>query len=188
MKFQLFAILILLSFSLGCISTDNIVAKEPSTHIIEPNPADYIQIDENKGEKLNTPPSSNETLRIGAFNVQVFGTTKASKPEVMAVLADIIRTYDIIAIQEIRDSSQTALPELVDLVNSDGSRYNYVVSERLGRTTSKEQYSYVYNSNTFQLTGNPQTYPEPENTDPFHRQPYIAAFKAIGGNYDAVLM
>jgi endonuclease/exonuclease/phosphatase family metal-dependent hydrolase len=188
MKLQLFTILILLSFSPGCISTDNIVAKEPSTHIIEPNTTDYIQIDQPTEEQLNTSPSSKETLRIGAFNVQVFGTTKASKPEVMAVLADIIRTYDIIAIQEIRDSSQTALPQLVDLVNSDGSQYQYVVSERLGRTSSKEQYSYLYNSNTVQLVGNPQTYPEPEGTDPFHRQPYIAAFKATGGNYDAVLM
>jgi len=188
MKPQFFVILILLSFSLGCISIDNIVSKEPSAHIVEPNSIDYIQIDGPKEEQLNTPPSLNENLRIGAFNVQVFGTTKASKPEVMAVLADIIRTYDIIAIQVIRDSSQTALPQLVDLVNSDGSQYQYVISERLGRTSSKEQYAYLYNSNTVQLTGDPQTYPEPGGTDPFHRQPYIAAFKATGGNYDAVLM
>ena len=61
----------------------------------------------------------------------------------MEVLADIIRTYDVIAIQEIRDASQTALPALVDLVNADGSQYDYVVSERLGRTSSKEQYAYT---------------------------------------------
>lgn len=89
---------------------------------------------------------SNETLRIGAFNIQVFGVTKASKPEVMDVLADIIRTYDVIAIQEIRDASQTALSALVDLVNTDGSQYDYVVSERLGRTTSMEQYAYIFNT------------------------------------------
>lgn len=78
----------------------------------------------------------------------------------MDILADIVRTYDVVAIQEIRDSSQTALPELVDLVNSDGSQYDYVVSERLGRTTSKEQYAYVYNSNTVSVS-NAYTYPEP---------------------------
>ncbi|RSD34185.1 MAG: deoxyribonuclease I [Methanohalophilus sp.] len=33
-----------------------------------------------------------------------------------------------------------------------------------------------------------ETYPEPEGTDPFHRQPYIASFEAVNGNYDAVLM
>jgi endonuclease/exonuclease/phosphatase family metal-dependent hydrolase len=197
MKIQIFAILILLSFSLGCVSTENVLAEAPSENIVKPNASEYIQVDEDtedipidetKEEHPNTSPSSNETIRVGAFNVQVFGTTKASKPEVMAVLANIIRTYDIIAIQEIRDSSQTALPKLLDQVNSDGSQYQYVVSERLGRTSSKEQYAYVYNSNTLQLTGDPHTYPEPEGTDPFHRQPYIATFKAVDGNYDAVFI
>ncbi|WP_445475307.1 exonuclease/endonuclease/phosphatase family protein [Methanococcoides methylutens] len=129
-----------------------------------------------------------EDLRIGAFNIQVFGVTKASKPDVMMVLADVVRTYDIIAIQEIRDSSQTALPALVDLVNSDGSQYDYVVSERLGRTSSKEQYAYIYDTTTVSLAGTPETYPEPEGTDPFHRQPYISSFRALDGDYDVVLM
>ena len=130
----------------------------------------------------------NQSLKVGAFNIQVFGVTKASKPEVMDVLAKIIRTYDIVAIQEIRDASQTALPALVEIVNSDGSQYGYVVSERLGRTTSKEQYAYIYNNTTVELVGTPCTYPEPNGTDPFHREPYIASFKAIEGNFDATLM
>ncbi|NQE05472.1 hypothetical protein C5S32_06345 [ANME-1 cluster archaeon GoMg1] len=126
------------------------------------------------------------TLWIGAFNIQVFGKSKASKPEVMDVLGKIIRTYDVIAIQEIRDKSQTALPELVNTVNSDNSEYDYVVSERLGRTTSKEQYAYIYNTQTVELTDTPYTYPEPAGTDPFHREPYIASFR--GGNFDFTLV
>jgi len=132
--------------------------------------------------------SNNETLRIGAFNIQVFGVTKASKPEVMDVLADIIRTCNVIAIQEIRDASQTTLPALVDLVNADGSQYDYVVSERLGRTTSKEQYAYIFNTQTIEVTSTPQIYPEPAGTDLFHREPYIASFRALGGNFDATFI
>ena len=64
--------------------------------------------------------------------------------------------------------------ELVDVVNSNGAQYNYVVSERLGRTTSQEQYAYIYNTQTVKQVGEPHTYPEPSGTDPFHRQPYIA--------------
>ncbi|WP_135605569.1 endonuclease/exonuclease/phosphatase family protein [Methanococcoides sp. NM1] len=146
-------------------------------------------VDDGKGTPaIDDSTSDMEDLRIGAFNIQVFGVTKASKPDVMMVLADIVRTYDIIAIQEIRDSSQTALPALVDLVNSDGSQYDYVVSERLGRTSSKEQYAYIYDTSAVALAGTPETYPEPEGTDPFHRQPYISSFKALDGDYDAVLM
>ena len=84
----------------------------------------------------------------------------------MDVLADIIRTYDVIAIQEIRDASQIALPTLVDLVNADGSQYDYVVSERLGRTSSKKQYAYIFNTQTIEIINTPHTCPEPDGTDP----------------------
>jgi endonuclease/exonuclease/phosphatase family metal-dependent hydrolase len=132
--------------------------------------------------------TDNATLKIGAFNIQVFGKSKAGKPEVMDVLADIIRTYDIVAIQEIRDKDQTALPKLVNLVNSDGSQYVYIVGPRLGRTASKEQYAYIYNNRTVNLNGTPWTYPEPNGTDPLHREPYVAYFRAENGSFDVILI
>jgi hypothetical protein len=137
--FTIFSILILITVSYGCIesspSSSNFLPD--ATLYLSPTPTPATTPPDNLD--LGGNQSNNETLRIGAFNIHVFGISKASKPEVMDVLADIIRTYDIIAIQEIRDASQTALPALVDLVNSDGSQYDYVVSERLGRTTNKEQ-------------------------------------------------
>ncbi|SFM49703.1 endonuclease/exonuclease/phosphatase family protein [Methanolobus profundi] len=193
MKLKLFTVIILISLTYGCVSTgteqvQNFVEQQVE-EVDEPMQEEVVDTPTpEEDSSITTSFSPDDTLRIGAFNVQVFGVTKADKPEVMDVLADIVRTYDIVAIQEIRDKSETALPELVELVNSDGSSYDYVVSERLGRTTSKEQYAYIYDSTAVELTGDPQTYPEPEGTDPFHRQPYIASIKAINGDYDAVLM
>jgi len=122
----------------------------------------------------------NETLRIGAFNIHVFGKSKASKPDVMDVLGKIIRTYDVVAIQEIRDKSQTALPALVNITNSNGSQYEYIVGPREGRTSSKEQYAYIYNNQTVKLNGTPEPYPEPNGTDPFHREGTVEFFSEIG--------
>jgi endonuclease/exonuclease/phosphatase family metal-dependent hydrolase len=127
-----------------------------------------------------------EGLVIGAFNVQVFGTTKAARGDVMDVLGEVVRSYDLIAIQEVRDRSGTALPALLEEVNSDGSRYAYVASERLGRTVSKEQYAYFYNMDAVRLVGAPQTYPEPEGTDPFHREPFIIRFAGTEDPVSAV--
>ena len=73
-------------------------------------------------------------------------------------------------------------------MNSDNPHYDYVVSERLGRTTSKEQYAYIYNNKTVELTDTPHTYLEPNGTDPFHREPYIASFRAVDGNFDVTLI
>jgi deoxyribonuclease-1-like protein len=134
-----------------------------------------------------TPADTNGTIKVGAFNIQVFGTSKASKPEVMGVLSKIIRNYDVIAVQEIRDSSQTALPALRDAVNAIGTpQYDYIVSERLGRTTSKEQYAYLYNTQTIQQIGSPYTYLD--SNDLFHREPFVAEFKTKNGNFDFILV
>ncbi len=135
---------------------------------------------------ITTSPS-NSKITVGAFNLQVFGTTKASNLEVMEVLSKVIRNYDVIAVQEIRDASQTALPSLINAVNSMGSpQYDYVVSERLGRTSSKEQYAYIFNTQTIQLIGSAYTYPD--SSDIFQREPYISEFKAKNGNFDFVLL
>ena len=139
------------------------------------------------GSVIPTTTDSNGTIKVAAFNLQIFGTTKAGKPEVMEVLSKIIRKYDVIAVQEIRDSSQASLPMLRDAVNSMGSpQYEYVVSERLGRTTSKEQYAYIYNTQTIQQIGSPYTYPD--SNDLFQREPYVSEFKAKNGNFDFVLI
>src|SRR3954471_19205238 len=46
--------------------------------------------------------STAPTIKIATFNIQVFGKTKAHRPEVMSQLAAIVREYDVIAIQEIK--------------------------------------------------------------------------------------
>lgn len=175
------ALILLFTCTAGCTVTfqapdlPNLPVLTPDTPTVTPIPI-----------PTEVQPAANGTIRIGAFNIQVFGVTKAAKPEVMEVLARIIRTYDIVAVQEIRDSSGTALPALLAAVNADGSNYTYIESVRLGRTASKEQYAYFYDRETVAPTADGRTYPEPEGTDPFHRDPFIVPFAVRNGSFDAV--
>lgn len=130
-------------------------------------------------------PGEKDEIMIGAFNIQVFGTTKASDENVMNIISDIINRYDIVAIGEIRDSSGTAIQSLMEDVRDKNPAYDYVVSERLGRTSSKEQYAYIYNTEKVVLKDTPQTYPEEPGTDPFHREPFIASFETVEGSFIA---
>jgi deoxyribonuclease-1-like protein len=117
-----------------------------------------------------------ETIRIASFNIQVLGSSKARKPEVMNVLANVIRRYDVVAIQELRTKDAWVMENLVALVNSSGSDYRYLVGPRLGRTNSKEQYVFVYDA--ARIDADPQsllTVPDPQ--DYLHRQPTIARFQ-----------
>jgi hypothetical protein len=66
----------------------------------------------------------------------------------------------------------------------EGPKYNYVRSERLGRTTSKEAYAYFYNTETVEfIQGSDYVYNDVN--DVFEREPYIASFKCR--NFDFTL-
>ena len=127
-----------------------------------------------------------ETMKIAAFNIQIFGQTKSQKQDVMAVLRDIIREFDIVLIQEIRDASEQTIQNFIETINQmEGPDYSFIRSERVGRTSSKEAYAYIYNTETIQFTQE-SDYVYNDVDDFFEREPYIASFKA--GNFDFVLV
>jgi len=72
--------------------------------------------------------------------------------------------------------------------NEKPYNYDYVVSDRLGRSTSKEQYAYIYNKNTVYVASEPLVYPEPGDADPFEREPYMVTFRSNNGTFDAVFI
>ncbi len=120
-----------------------------------------------------------DTIRIASFNIQVFGQSKASKPHVMEILAEVVRRFDIVAIQEIRSSDQTLLPEFVDFVNQAGCQYDYVIGERQGRTVSKEQYAFVFDAASVEVDRE-AVYTVGDPHDLLHRPPLVAAFRVRG--------
>jgi endonuclease/exonuclease/phosphatase family metal-dependent hydrolase len=117
-----------------------------------------------------------DALLICSFNIQVFGESKLAKPEVVAVLARVVRMFDIVAIQEVRAKSDSVVPTFVQAVNADGSRYHWVIGPRLGRTVSKEQYTFVYDTGRVEVDpSSVGTAPNPG--DKLHRPPMFARFR-----------
>ncbi len=120
-----------------------------------------------------------DTIRIATFNIQVFGESKLSKPEVMDILARIVRQFDVVAVQEIRARSQDILPQFVEVINSTGRQYDYVVGPRLGRTTSKEQYAFIFDRASIEVDRN-QLYTVEDPNDLLHREPLVGWFRVRG--------
>lgn len=86
-------------------------------------------------------------IKTTAFNIQVFGTTKAAKADVMASIVQVLVKYDLIFVQEIRESTDNAINQLLSELNAASTvTYKMSLSRRLGRTTSTEQYAFFYNS------------------------------------------
>jgi endonuclease/exonuclease/phosphatase family metal-dependent hydrolase len=131
------------------------------------------------------PTPEPETIKVAAFNIQVFGQSKRSKPEVMEVLVDVAREFDVMLVQEIRDSSGETAPAYLELINGEEANYAYIESERLGRTTSKESYAYYWNTETVDyLEGTAYVYND--TGDVFEREPYVASFRSGGFDFTLV--
>jgi len=137
------------------------------------------------------------TIKIASFNIQVFGHSKLARPAVMQVLCDVARRFDVIAIQEIRAREDDILPRFVAQLNAagasktsasrtsgsnDGSNdrnYDFIIGPRLGRTTSKEQYAFVYDTMTIEADRS-ALYTVEDRSDLLHREPLVACFRARG--------
>lgn len=132
--------------------------------------------------------SGENGLRIGAFNVQVFGAKKMSNEAVVGVLTRIISRYDIILIQEIRDTSGTAIETLLNITNARNKHniFKMKISPRLGRTSSKEQYAFLYRPGSgidveadyVYDDGKESETPEQPVLDTFEREPYVILFRS----------
>ncbi|MFH1801388.1 MAG: endonuclease/exonuclease/phosphatase family protein [archaeon] len=116
---------------------------------------------------------SGDSVKIANWNLQIFGTTKASDLELMNFYADKIDNYDIIFIQEIRDSSETAFTELCSMLED----YSCFSSSRAGRSSSKEQYGVIYKNGINILSFADYN---PDKQDRWERPPIKVIFNITG--------
>ena len=106
---------------------------------------------------------------IASWNLQIFGPTKASNQTLLSYYADKIDDYDLFIVQEIRDVSGTAIKQLADKLPA----YDYIISKRAGRSTSKEQYAIFYNNRSRIVNQSDWTN---EKQNEFERPPFQATF------------
>lgn len=119
-------------------------------------------------------------LLLGAFNIKTFGDKKASNGTLMDIISKIVHRYDIILIQEVRDSDLSATNKLMAHVNSGESAFTYknIVSEPLGRSSYKERYLFLYREETVSVV-NSYLFDdgcEPCGDDTFIREPFVVLF------------
>lgn len=138
------------------------------------------------GQPQISPQRGGPAIRIASFNIQVFGDSKASKPYVMQTLAAIIRNFQLVAIQEIRTKNDYLLDNFLrDYVNQGAAGqggphiYDYVIGPRMGRTNSKEQYAFIYDTAAIELNKQ-SVYTVNDPQDLFQRSPLVAMFRARG--------
>ncbi|HEC95113.1 MAG TPA: hypothetical protein ENI45_04010 [Thermoplasmatales archaeon] len=133
---------------------------------------DFVQqISDEFGEHEETTVlTTHSNFSIASWNLQIFGQSKASNETLLSYYADKLDDYDLFIVQEIRDATGTALEKFADKL----SGYSYIVSERAGRTSSKEQYAIFYNNRTTLISVHDWT---TEKQEEFERPPLQATFR-----------
>lgn len=117
-----------------------------------------------------------EYFLIASWNLQVFGQSKASNDTLLMYYADKLDDYDVFIVQEIRDKAGTAIQRLASYL----PMYDYIVSERAGTTSCKEQYAIFYNSEATLMSQHDYT---PSYQYDFERPPFQATFTAYNWTF-----
>lgn len=159
----------------------------------------------------NVGPSLKNQIRLGSFNIEKLGKNNPYQAQNAAI---ILTNYDIVAIQEVMNTGATAknpmgtkgIEALKQIVASLGSDWGYVVSPTANGTLSAEEsrafntfeyYAFIYRKSKLELIPNSaHLWDEAKNPIPglkdqkrqFDREPFIASFRAKGGNLDFTLI
>ncbi len=162
-------------------------------------------------EVLLGPEPGGETIRIASWNIRDFGRAKATDERRMEIIAEVLKGYDIIAVQEIsnlREQSDPGCPRNEDSCPGDSDCG--LVRDALERHLNKrdlnyslvfsphirdERYLYIYNPERVELEG-AMLVEDPGDSGPIClsrpgtglmvRQPFRARFRA--GDFDFVLL
>ena len=202
MKRRILSLLVVLSvFLAGCTSQGHPSAKNGTSS--EVTHSAHVE---------NVSSEAKDTIRIASWNIENFGKSKATDPVRMSKIAETLKGYDIIAVQEIsnvREQSDPGCPRNENacpgkrchlirralekyLNEAYGLHYRFIFSSQV----KDERYLFIYNPDTVTLGGaelmedpgdvGPICLSHPESTGMMVRQPFEAKFKA--GDFDFILL
>jgi endonuclease/exonuclease/phosphatase family metal-dependent hydrolase len=120
------------------------------------------------------PTTEAPPVRLVTWNLYNFGRSK--NDEEMAFIAQQLRDYDVVAIQEVSTSppGPQAVARLDAALDRMGFQWDYRISDP---TTGDgpERYAYLWKPSRVRLVG--QAWLEPSLADPIDREPYLARFE-----------
>jgi deoxyribonuclease-1-like protein len=152
--FLLIILCIFLCFGIYQIHLKSVPPPPPKTPIRPPILTQFPTIDSSKKENYQKgarlPRGKKDELLILSWNLYNFGKTKT--PEQLKLVAQIVRNYDIVTVQEVSTSEAgaRAVAQLADELDRTGANWDYVVSDATSGEGS-ERYAYLWNSSRVAL-------------------------------------
>lgn len=132
---------------------------------------------------------TSDTITIASWNIKWLSHKKASNSLTGPIITQTLAQFDIIAIQEIRDTSDQTMNILKQSLADLGYDYNSMTGLPLPEDANyRERYAFIYNTATIEQVENTKHHVYPDTDDDFDREPYSAHFKAKNGPFDFILV
>jgi len=129
-------------------------------------------------EPLPVPPGR-KTIRIATINLGPLDQHKLSKRHVVDRLSQVIRRFDVVAIQDIRARDQGILVQFVEQINSEGRHYDFAVPPSVGRDPVREYSAFLFDRATVQIDRSTLC-PVVDPAGRLRHEPLAASFLARG--------
>lgn len=185
-----FFLLLLSSLELGLSSCNRSANVESSPNIQSSSNKKTEITDELISKHEDTNLTSNDTnqnlVTVCSWNLKDFGKTKSDSEIIF--IANIIREFDIIAIQEvvaIDHGGAQAVVRLVDALNRKGAKWDYTISNQTSGTSYKsERYAFIWKTSIVEKVGD--AWLEKQFSIEIDREPFLATFKFKGKSFTLV--
>lgn len=117
--------------------------------------------------------------KLLSWNLENFGKSKSDQE--IEIIANTIKDYDIIAIQEVvaGNGGAQAVIRLADALNRKGTKWDYRISTPTSSSANKtERYAFIWKTSSLKLKGKPWL--EQKYHQEIEREPYFATFEING--------
>lgn len=114
-------------------------------------------------------------VNLASWNIQHLGKSKSE--DNIAYMAEILRDFDIIAIQEVvaGPGGAQAVARLADELNRKGSKWDFKISDPTKSSPySSERYAYLWKTNKVKIQG--KAFLDQNFVDEIEREPYVIRF------------
>ena len=119
------------------------------------------------------------SIRVATVNLGPLDQRKLDNRAVAGHLVRLIRSFAIVAIQDVRDRNQRVIAELVDKLNAKGGTYDFVVPTYLGREPVERYAAFVFDGSVVEIDrGKVYSVEDPHSR--LLQRPLVASFRARG--------
>jgi endonuclease/exonuclease/phosphatase family metal-dependent hydrolase len=126
-------------------------------------------------------PMAPAAIKVGSYNMAMFGRTKAARPGTMAVLAKIAAGFDLLAMQEVGSNGSTADDEAcVKVMDAFAAEVDKAAGGDYYAYVRGDQYAFLFRKDRLELKSS-KLY---DGAQTFTYEPLVAYFQVLGRPLD----